>query len=1023
MNGRVVVRRLVVTLCFFCVFPIGAEEYSLTDPELRLQRIDTDSYESFLSMRLDAAGRLFVGGREALFVYEPDAEKVYGPRRELFRFPNHTWIYDIEIRGHDVYVLTLSALYVFRGLVDQRAVVSPERLLWGVPEGHVHQCFHGLAWGPDGDLYLSMGDPLWYYGDFNRPDHWGHWTFFYRPAAGELAKEWATTPYNGVGAVFRCRPDGSLFESVARGLRNSCGLVFDRHFNLFTNDNDHEGMPADYVPGRLIHVTPNTYYSWPRGWMVHKQPGRYDMLETMNTEMGRAVPVGQTYYDEAFLPERYRNNLLVARWGVRTVSRYALERRGASFQAKEQVLLVGRSQARPVGVAVGRGGRIFVTISYMAHNEGSPVYPSDLIMITRADDPPNAPFESYEAVEATPASLRSELSNPSWWRRHRAHIELQRRGDVSFARDELSSAAVSDPAMEHLLWLAADGEKLGYLTSFLSHSDARLRLQAARVLAEFDHEDPWPLLLPLLNDTDSQVRHAAVLGLFQSDEAVPAGVIHGPGRSEDSYLRHAAAMLLAEREDASRLRELCQSTDPAVRLAGVLAAGFRMTIPEVDEVLPEGFTLDSGRGRGYMLQFADARVDLRAVGPIGNYTFDYYWKTVPRTADDEALFALLVGRLEDEDEKVRVQAAHFLHVTADPRSEERVVEVRQQFQKDRLSNAPKRSISEAWIAGPFADGGEGFDRVHTPEIDVVDLTASYVDGERTVEWQHVQKLGRLYQFENLFAEVADGIDHKSFYAYFQLASFRQQLANLVLGSNDGIKVWVNQQLVSTNDVVRGALPYQDVVQIQLEPGTNDVLIRVRNETGDSGLYLNYAAFSEVAASTPEKVGAKELAARLQAAAASDGNAALSDEFLSVDWQTAVANANAQRGETLYTSLGCVKCHSPQGATAGAPSLADARSRFTIPYLVESILLPDKQISPVFRATLVVTKDGRAYTGLVVSETVDQLELLRLDTTRHGIDKRQIVQRTLQSTSPMPRGLVKTPDELRDLLSYLLKSSN
>ena len=29
--------------------------------------------------------------------------------------------------------------------------------------------------------------------------------------------------------------------------RNSCGLVFDSRWNLFTHDNDHEGLPLDYV--------------------------------------------------------------------------------------------------------------------------------------------------------------------------------------------------------------------------------------------------------------------------------------------------------------------------------------------------------------------------------------------------------------------------------------------------------------------------------------------------------------------------------------------------------------------------------------------------------------------------------------------------------------------------------------------------------------------------------------------------------------------------------------------------------
>ncbi|MED5399045.1 MAG: hypothetical protein VX669_01575, partial [Planctomycetota bacterium] len=48
-------------------------EYRLTDPALEVVPIDSSPRESFLSMRADAAGRLFVGGREAIFVYEPDA--------------------------------------------------------------------------------------------------------------------------------------------------------------------------------------------------------------------------------------------------------------------------------------------------------------------------------------------------------------------------------------------------------------------------------------------------------------------------------------------------------------------------------------------------------------------------------------------------------------------------------------------------------------------------------------------------------------------------------------------------------------------------------------------------------------------------------------------------------------------------------------------------------------------------------------------------------------------------------------
>src|SRR5690606_35204263 len=102
-----------------------------------------------------------------------------------------------------------------------------------------------------------------------------------------------------------------------------------------------------------------------------------------------------------------------------------------------------------------------------------------------------------------------------------------------------------------------------------------------------------------------------------------------------------------------------------------------------------------------------------------------------------------------------------------------------------------------------------------------------------------------------------------------------------------------------------------------------------------------------------------------------------------------------------------------------PSLADAAKRFTIPYLVESVLIPNKKVSPVFKASLIATTDGEQLTGLVVGETADKVEILLRDTKRRTIAKTAIEHRRLLEESPMPHGLVKKPHELRDLLAYLL----
>ena len=78
--------------------------------------------------------------------------------------------------------------------------------------------------------------------------------------------------------------------------------------------------------------------------MPLKTPERLDLLDTMTDGLGRCVPVGQSYYQETFLPAKYRNNLLLARWGAREMTRFPIENRGASFKATEQHFLDARGK-------------------------------------------------------------------------------------------------------------------------------------------------------------------------------------------------------------------------------------------------------------------------------------------------------------------------------------------------------------------------------------------------------------------------------------------------------------------------------------------------------------------------------------------------------------------------------------------------------------------------------------------------------------------------------------------------------
>jgi putative heme-binding domain-containing protein len=976
---------------------------SVVDPDLKLVTLDTSPDESFLSIRADTLGRLFVGGREALFVYEPDERGGYRPRQLLYRFPPDTWVTDVEIRGDDLYVMTNAALYLFpRGRID-RENLSPRRLLWGSPVD-LHVTWHGLAWGPEGDLYFSSGDPLLNFGDFqNRPDHWGHWTIY--------SREGANVPYTGQGGFFRCRPDGSGLQVVAGGTRGAVGIAFDRRWNLFSNDNDHESIADRYSPARLLHVAPRANFFWPRGWTASMSPERSDLLEIANTSMGREAPVGQAYYDEPWLGPKYRDSMLVARWGQRKVDGFALAPRGASFEAKEFPLLAGAESARPVGVAVGRGGRVFAAISYMAANEWSPKYPSELVMITRRDDLPTYPFEPYDAASAAPRRLWEELSQASWSRRQQAHVEILRRGgdllDEAIVR--LKTAGPRDPAMMHLPWIAAASgraEARAVLVPLAAHPDPNVRAQAIRALAEFRQlAAPADVFVTALSDSNLQVQHAAVVALFDRGEPLPAALLAGPARSSDTYLRQASAFLIAQRATAAEWDRLLRSGDPLERLAGVLAAGFRLSVaPAIGELPPElPLRYESGNAQ-FVIQYADATEDLKKLGRVGSFTIAERWKRLPASDLEKRLYQELIDRLGDHDDRVGAQAGYFLSLLDDPRTEPLVAQSRRSMILRRLAAAPPMPVERVWMAGPFADGPGGFDTVHPPERGPIDLSASLPAGPAERQWQPLGTEGR---FE--LPPASPGVQGASSYLYFRLQTLDAQHIALTVAGDRKIRLWHNGRSVEN----------PSPLVLSLDPGSNDLLLRVEHAPAASRVSLSVRAAGRVEVTLPEKLGLATLAERLKHAGDSSA-AGVPSEFLGLDWTSAPQTGDPARGRRLFgaDALGCVKCHAigTNQRGGGGPSLAGAAGQFTVSHLVESILLPNKQVAPIFGTTSIVTTDGQSLSGLVVEENDQQVVLLLPTAARQTVAKTSIEARTLQPTSPMPSGLVKTPAELGDLLA-------
>jgi putative heme-binding domain-containing protein len=962
------------------------------DSRLKATLIDRSAADAYLAVRADGTGRVFVGGREKLFVFEPDGKGGFLPRRELYRFPPDSILIGLEYRGDDLYVLACHGLYLIPGGRVKRDGLTPRRILWGVPLDY-HISFHCLTWGPDGQLYLDHGDPLLNYGDWSRPDHWGCWTLFAGPDGTKV-------PYTGAGAVLKVRPNGEMPRVLARGLRGPVGLAFDRHWDLFTNDNDHESRADLYAPMRLLHVSPQADFAWPRGWMASKSPDRADLLDSIHPALGRGVPCDLAYCDEPTLPD-LRGSLLLCRWDRSAVTRHTLTRKGSGFTADDQVFAQGSNQCRPTGIAVDASGRVFVTSLYLGGNVVTPHCPSDLVVIAPAGRwrPP------FDETRASADELWAALDGPSWETRRRAHTELLRRGGEALAPaiERLGRVRDGEPAAAHLPWLAAavGGRQATAALTRLAADRHRpeSRLQSLRALAAFPAlAAPVPVFTDALADASGPIRLAGLEGLLALGVSGPTVRVAELASGPDPTLRQAAATLLARTASVEDLDRLARSSEASARLASVLAAGIRLTVPPADAGPPRGVALHFPKGNAFFspqLRFADRTdpVDLAPLGPVGSYTTAQRWAAGSHTPAEEHLFDLLAATLHDRDDRVKSQATFYLGWLRDVRTEAGVARVHREARTRGLLDRPPVVVKKAWQIGRLSDPAFG----QTLERGPIDLTATFGTGREQRAWKMTAADSGTFPLPAGAGAV---------YVYFRLQSRDRQPALLSVPAG-AVHIWHNGRAVA---------PEPDgAALLDLQPGSNDVLLRT---TGAALREPTIRVRTGVSVELPEKADGATLAERLRGA---KGTTAIPPGFLSFDWSVEGRKGDAARGRKLFGSLGCVRCHAitADQAGGGAPSLAEARKRFTSAHLVESILLPDRQVAEEFRATQVVLLDGRTLTGVVLRESATEIELLLSDTTRQTLKVSAVEERKRLTTSPMPAGLVRTPDELRDLLAYLL----
>ncbi|MGI8965365.1 MAG: c-type cytochrome, partial [Limisphaerales bacterium] len=142
-----------------------------------------------------------------------------------------------------------------------------------------------------------------------------------------------------------------------------------------------------------------------------------------------------------------------------------------------------------------------------------------------------------------------------------------------------------------------------------------------------------------------------------------------------------------------------------------------------------------------------------------------------------------------------------------------------------------------------------------------------------------------------------------------------------------------------------------------------------------------------------------------------------------NFRECLAGGNAAEGKKIFlerVEASCVRCHKLDKECGEiGPVLNGVAAKHPREYLLESIVLPNKQVAPGFESVLVVLKDGTSYAGTLKSETDNELVLNSPEDGIVKVVKKEICKRE-KGLSGMPPELaqVLSKRDLRDLVEFL-----